>query len=430
MLTQIIDVLKNSPADAWEVTETMTEGWEFYFIRHALDQNRVKNLEEYTVKVYRKSEDGTFLGSASGEIPPTADAAEIHRLVDQLLLAASLVKNPAYTLHSPADAAAEAAPGGAAFSLKGISEAFLAALKGVQETETEDLNSVEIFVSGIRKHFVNSEGVDVRSGYPSSMVEAVVNARKDGHEIELYRMYTSGSCDADRLRQDLGEVLAFGKARLEASPTPALGQADVVFSTDAALEIYSWYANRMNAAYKYMRYSDWEAGRPVAEADPEADRVTLTAVPALPNSSRNFAFDAEGAPIRETIQIRDNVAEAFLGSRQFSQYLGLSHSFQPSNWKVAGGCEGAEKLRQGDFLEPVEFSDFQVNPLTGDIAGEIRLAFWHHDGQISPVTGGSVSGNMKAFAKSIRFSRETRQYDSREIPAVTRLKAVTITGAE
>ena len=91
MLTQIIDVLKNSPADAWEVTETMTEGWEFYFIRHALDQNRVKNLEEYTVKVYRKSEDGTFLGSASGEIPPTADAAEIHRLVDQLLLAASQI---------------------------------------------------------------------------------------------------------------------------------------------------------------------------------------------------------------------------------------------------------------------------------------------------------------------------------------------------
>ena len=79
MLHQIIDVLKSSPAAAWEVTETITEGWEFYFIRHALDQNRVKNLEQYTVKVYHRSEDGQFLGSAAGEIPPTAEEAEIRR---------------------------------------------------------------------------------------------------------------------------------------------------------------------------------------------------------------------------------------------------------------------------------------------------------------------------------------------------------------
>ena len=289
---------------------------------------------------------------------------------------------------------------------------------------------MEVFVSALRKHFVNSEGVDVVSEYPSSMVEAVVNARKGGHEIELYRMYTSGACDTDQLRQDLTQVLSFGLARLDAVPTPALEKADVVFSTDAAREIYLWYADRMNAAYRYMKYSDWETGRPVAEAAEGADRVTLTAVPFLPNSSRNFAFDAEGAPIRETVMIRDNVAEAFLGARQYSAYLSLPASFQPSNLKVAGGAAEAAALRTGDFLEPVEFSDFQVNPLTGDIAGEIRLAFWHHGDEVTPVTGGSVTGNMKEFAKTLRFSREIRQYDWLEIPAVTRLRGVTIAGAE
>ena len=430
MLNQLIEILKSSGADAWELTETVTEGWEFYFIRHALDQNRVRDLREYTVKVYRKSGDGQFLGSAAGEIPPTADRAETARLVDQLLLSAGLVRNPAYTLRAPEGPAAPADPAPSAVSLPEISSAFLSALKQVPETESEFLNSVELFVSRVRKHFVNSEGVDVVSDYPSSMVEAVVNARNEGHEIELYRMYLSGSCDEARLRQDLSEVLSFGRARLSAVPTPALEKADVVFSTDAACEIYTWYASRMNAAYKHLRYSDWEAGAPVAEAEEGADRITLTAVPFLPNSSRNFAFDPEGAPITETVQIRENVAEAFLGARQFSQYLGLAHSFQPSNLKVSGGREGADVLREGDFLEPVEFSDFQVNPLTGDIAGEIRLAFWHHGGQVTPVTGGSVSGSMKDFAKSIRFSRETRQYDNLEIPAVTRLRAVTVTGAE
>ncbi len=429
MLNQIIEILKASRADAWEMTETLTEGWEFYFVRHALDQNRVKNLREYTLKVYRRSEDGRFMGSAAGEIPPTASAEEIRRAVDQLLLAAGLVKNPVYSLRSP-DPADPVSPTGGAARPEELSAAFLKALKRIPETETEDLNSVEIFVSLRKKRFVNSEGVDVRSEYPSSMVEAVVNARREGHEIELYRMYTSGTCDEAQLEHDLSEVLRFGRARLEAVPTPALQKADVVFSTDAAREIYDWYITRMNAAYRYMKYSPWEVGQPVAEAAAEVDRITLTAVPFLPNSSRNFTFDGEGAPIRETVLIRDNVAEAFLGSRQYSQYLGLEHSFLPSNLKVKGGRESADALRVGDFLEPVEFSDFQVNPLTGDIAGEIRLAFWHHGGQVTPVTGGSVSGSMKDFANSLRFSRETRQYDNLEIPAVTRLKDVTVTGAE
>ena len=34
MLEKIIQLLNNSGADDWEVTDTRTEGWEFYYIRH------------------------------------------------------------------------------------------------------------------------------------------------------------------------------------------------------------------------------------------------------------------------------------------------------------------------------------------------------------------------------------------------------------
>ena len=37
--------------------------------------------------------------------------------------------------------------------------------------------------------------------------------------------------------------------KLIAGNTPNLGKADVVFSTDAALEIYGWFAARMNSPY-------------------------------------------------------------------------------------------------------------------------------------------------------------------------------------
>ena len=108
----------------------------------------------------------------------------------------------------------------------------------------------------------------------------------------------------------------------------------------------------------------------------------------------------------------------------------LDSSFDVYNVAVSGGTESAAELRAGDFLEVVEFSDFQVDDITGDIAGEIRLAYLHRDGRVTPVSGGSVSGSMPELAKTMRFSKESRQYNCHLIPAVTRLQGVTITGAE
>ena len=107
----------------------------------------------------------------------------------------------------------------------------------------------------------------------------------------------------------------------------------------------------------------------------------------------------------------------------------LDSSFDVYNCTVSGGTESEQDLRTGDYLEVVEFSDFQVDEITGDITGEIRLAYLHQDGKVTPVSGGSVSGNMAELAKTMRFSKESRQYNCHLIPSVTRLQGVTVTGA-
>ena len=417
----LLEVLKSSAADAWEVTDREESGWEFYFIRHKLDQHRAKNVRTFNVKVYRKFD--TFLGSAGAEIACDASAEEMKRTVDGLCSDASYVRNPAYTLNKPKAAEAEEAP--EEVDLEAISGDFIRAMAAVPETATEDLNSCEIFVSRIRRRFLNSEGIDVTAVYPSSMVEAVVNARRDGHEIELYRLFDSGTCDREQLVKDLTEAMNYGRDRLMASPTPALGKIDVVFSTDPARELYRYYIHRLNTASVYRGISDWKPGDTVAPAN-----LTLRAVKHLPNSSMNAAYDAEGAPIRDLDLIDRGKAVSYFGSRQFSQYLKVENSFQASNFAVSGGVESEADLRTGDFLEVVEFSDFQCDYITGDLAGEIRLAYLHRDGKVTPVCGGSVSGNMAAMTGSLRFSRELRQYDCLLIPSVTRLKDATVTGAE
>lgn len=420
-LEQLLRILKASGADAWEVADVNEWGWEFYFIRHKLDQHRTKAVDSFSVKVCRKLDDGQFLGSASAAIAPDASEEEMKRIVDGLYRDASYVKNPFYTLNKPAgETAAESVP----IDMKAVCGDFLRAMQSVPETETEDLNSYEIFVSEIRRRFLNSEGVDVTSVYPSSMVEAVVNARKDGHEIELYRLFHSGTCSREQLTQDLTEALTYGRDKLVTSSTPNLGRADVVFSTDPARELYFYFIDRLAAGMVFRGMSDWKIGDVVAP-----ENMMVETVKTLPNSSKNTAWDAEGAPIRDLTLIDHGKAAAYWGSRQFSQYLGLESSFEASNFSVSGGTESAADLRTGDYLEVVEFSDFQTDAITGDIAGEIRLGYLHQDGKVTPVSGGSVSGNVRELLNGFRFSKETRQYDSLLIPAVTRIQGVTVTGA-
>ena len=140
--------------------------------------------------------------------------------------------------------------------------------------------------------------------------------------------------------------------------------------------------------------------------------------------------DAEGAPVHDQVLIDEGTVCGFTGNRMFSQYLGLEDSFILTNWSVSGGTETAESIRKGEFLEVVEFSDFQVDSLTGDIFGEIRLAYYHDGkGQVIPVSGGSVSGSMHDNLGSMRMTKNVRRYANAEIPLATRLEKVTVTGA-
>lgn len=423
----ILELLKKSGADGWAVRDEIRTGWEFYFIRHRLDQNRVRDTEHITLTVYKafEEEGKQFLGSASAELAPTATEAEAEKLIRSLLFEAGLIRNPAYALNPPCgEPAAMQEP-----DVKAIAGDFLRAMRSVEEDESADINSYEIFTDSVCRRLVTSTGIDVTDVYPASMAEVVVNARDEKREIELYRMYRSGSCDAAGLKANVAETLRFGRDKLRAEKTPALGRCDVVFSTDDALQLYGYYIDRMSAGMIYQGISDCEIGKRVAE-DQGGDALSVRAVRTLENSSHNGAFDAEGAPVRDMTLISGGVAEHFYGSQMFSQYIGLKDSFIPGNFVVEGGESTAAELRTGRYLEIVEFSDFQVSPMNGDIAGEIRLGYLHDGESVRVVEGGSVSGTMRELGGAMRFSKEQKQYNNYLIPAVTRLYGVSITGAE
>ncbi len=426
MIDNLINILKASGADAFEVTDTVTLAYEFYFIKHRLDQNRVRDVEHINVNVYKKLDDGKILGSASGEIYPTLSEEEIRDEIDKLLSRAENVKNPFYELNKPSDYEGKEAEN---IDVSQIAENFVSAMKEIPESETEYINSYEIFVEKNKRRFINSEGIDITFEYPSSMVEVVVNAKEKEHEIELYRMYHAGTCDKENLKKDITEVLQYGKDKLIAVPTPKLNKAAVVFPTSDAVSIYRWFADKCSAGFVYNRYSDWEIGKDIAPKA-KGDKISLRAVKNLPNSSKNFDVDEEGAMIRDMEIIDSNIPKTFYGARKYRYYLGIEDSFAAYNFEVSGGSKTADEIRSGQYLEVVEFSDFEVDSISGDIAGEIRLGYYHDGDKVTPVSGGSISGCMLNFVNDMYMSVGKRQYDRFLIPALTRLENVSVTGIE
>ena len=66
--------------------------------------------------------------------------------------------------------------------------------------------------------------------------------------------------------------------------------------------------------------------------------------------------------------------------------------------------------------------------MSGDIVGEIRLGYLHEGDTVKIVTGGSVSGSITEVLPGLKFSSETKQYDTMVIPEVTRMEGMRITG--
>lgn len=431
-IEELKTVLNESGADNWEIIETTKHGWEFYYIKHELDQNRVTDVKTINIYVYKNYDNNEYTGLATATISPSETDEYIKKTVENLVAQSEYVKDKYFDLKEPQ--AAEGVTDRELQPIDEISKEFIETMASVNETATEDINSYEIFASHITKRIVTSKGIDVTQTYPSSMLEAVVNARTQAgdHEIELYRSFTSGTCDEKNIKDTIDKAMKYGKDRLCTSKTPNLGQVPCLFTTSDAIAIHRYFLHKLNIGNIYMKTSQWAKGVPVSEYV-KGDKVTVKALKYLENSSRNFAYDPDGTPIRDMTLMEGNVPTAFWGATKFAYYMNEKDTFIITNSEVTGGSKTEEELRSGKYLEIVEFSDFQVSATTGDIFGEIRLAYLHEneDGKdkVTPVSGGSVSGNMIDLIKDMTMSKELVQYDTIRIPKITRLEYVTVTGA-
>lgn len=427
----------------WRITETRSRSAEWYLVGKGVDTLRSVDKLAHELVVYVDSGEGESRarGSCLVAIHPGSRDAEVEAAVARAVNAAKRVSNPWFPLPEPqagraeptkqsafeaaaTDSAGRVDPGSAMAALRD-------ALYAADGTAGSRVNSLELFLTRTETRILNSRGLDARFTAWAGMTEFIVNASAPGKdEIELYRRVDFSEPDYPRLTESVRSLLVQGADRLAAVPTPDCAGMPVLFRNELAADIYGYWFSAAKARPLYEGRAPFALGESVMGEGKGGDPIVLDALASVTGSPRSRSHDADGVALAPVRCIDNGVLSRVSGQANYCHYLSVPTTGNHPVFSLAPGSATAAELASVDHLEAVAFSDFFVDPSTGDFGGELRLGYRVSGGKRIPVTGGSVTGNMSENRGLVRLSREVAATASCLAPAACLVPAARIAPAE
>lgn len=408
MIETIRRILKQEGIDLWNIREVRTSSRELFFIRKDLDMNRAKKVCSYTLTVYRDFQDqkSSYKGSATVILTPSMDESEIRNKVVKADYAASFVKNPYYPLPGPAVTenkrqAEESSD--IQNNLNSLGELTESLFKN-DIYNKGGINSAEVFLSSSSFRILNSNGVDVSYSKNRSDIELICDWKEGGADVELYNMFSFSDNCPELVEEECREQIEHCRLRALASNAVELKSVNVILKSDAIIDLMGFYVSQTNAKNKYEKLSTAEKGKVFQGETVRGDLISLTLDPAIPGSAYASPFDTDGVPLKQVPLLENGVVRQFHGSLQYSHYLNIPPTGQIGSFTVARGTGRFEELKKEPYVEILTFSDFQMDNLTGDFGGEIRLALYFDGEKVTPITGATLSACLYDIQDEIYLS--------------------------
>lgn len=433
MIEKIKEILLNvNDLDGWKINEKRIESKELFFVKKELDMNRVKDVHHIKVTVYKDfEEDGKkYRGSSTTTIHPTMEREDIENSIKNALYAAGFVKNEYYPLVEPKVEIQPVMEN--RFSKEPLSNwmpRLADEIFRVDKYNNGWINSAELFLDKINTRILNSEGVDASYETYRGELEFITNWKED-EEVELYKDIIFSDYEEGLIEESVDEMLNICKDKALAKPTPILKNVAVILSGEPVKEFFNYYYEQAEARSVYEQASTAKLDKNIQGDEVKGDKINISLDPFVHNSAASAPYDEDGLRLSRVSLYEDGILKRYWGNTRFSHYLGIKPTGNIRNILVDGGSRTLQEIKQGEYLEIKVFSDFQMDTLTGDFAGEIRLG-WYFDGEKTiPVTGGSISGNINDVHREMYLSKELQKINNFSGPKSIKLINVSIAGVE
>lgn len=420
MLDLILKVLKDNSINEFIINETKKEAYELYMIKKAVDMDRRKNITIYTVTVFKDNRNG-LKGSSVVKIYPSMDEKEITEVLKDAYYAAGFVKNKFYNL--PKGYKGEKVYDKSSLSKMTIDEIAYKvkdALYKYDNFEHGWINSSEIFVSKVDERIVTSNNVD--AAYEKYSIEGeFVTQWVENSDVEIFSMFSYDELKEEELALMAKEAIKNAGYRDKSKDAPTTGKYDVILCDSSVHEFFQYYLRNSRTDMIYQKYSNFKLGENVQGEDIKGDKVNIELKSSVP-------FSKEGIVLKDTKLIDNGVLKAIHGPYNFAEYLGIEPIGNFDGAVIQGGNTSEKDMFSNGTLKIIRFSDFQMDEVTGDCFGEIRLALLKKSDNVIPLTGGSITINVKDVKDEMLLSKETVDDRGAVIPKCIKFKNINVAG--
>ena len=407
MIEKIKKILNNNKKiNAWKINYSEIKSCELFYVLKKLEINRATQDVRCDVTIYHDFD--KYRGSSTIVIEPFMDENEMVKEIDKAVYRASFVKDEYYDIPSKSDD--EMINISSNFSDKSLNEWAQLITDAVFEADVYKngwINSTEIFLYDTKNIFINSNGVFHEYKKYSGMIEVIPTWSKNKEEFELYKNYEFSSIDLKRITAEVNEILLQSRDRSEAVKLPKNVDAKVLLSGRDINSFFSYFANQLQYATVYQKMSMFELNKSCQGKSLKGDKLTLTMSPFVLESSSSSPVDFDGIVLKNEQIIKDGICQKYWGNQRFGYYLKQEKpTGMIPNMIVDGGTKSLSEMKKEPYLECVSYSGLQVDPLTGYVGGEVRLAYYFDGEKTYPVTGLSISGDLEKIKENMFFSKE------------------------
>ena len=418
MLEKIKSILSKNHIEKFDIIEENENTLELFFVKKEMTLKRMKNDVTYDLTLYNEymEDNEKYLGSASILIFPTMEDIEIEEKIKNAFNSIKFVKNKYYEMPKNVKADVREYNLLDNMDFRDIAESVVEAIYRNDINTDYFINSAEVFISKKDIHIVSNSN-DVKFTRSKISGEIVCQC-KEPEDVELFNIFEYDDLLPDSLAREVEMQLENVKKRSIATKEIKSTNMNVMLSGKCIRDIFDFYIYRSSASFIYNKYSDYEIGKDVQNAN--GDKISIELLPQVP-------YDYECIKKEKKILMEDGICKNIVGNARFSYYLGLTPIGNYNKIEVNTGSMNNEDLKD-TYLEAIYFSNLQVDPLTGYFGGEIRLAILHKNGKEIPVTGCSISGNLVESQKDIKLSNTIQSFDNYIGPDKILFKNISISG--